>query len=137
MRLGRLLPLGIALSLAASAAVPRAARAQQVTARFEITSVGDSTFTFPIGSMRWAASRSRGIVVDPARRDALVARFRVLEVRRDTVTALVTGQTSRITTEHFVVLQPPPPPRWYARRSFWSGAALGGALGLAIGGLAF
>ena len=128
------------LALASALAVAVASApvgAQQLAARFEVTSVGDSTFTFAVGSMRWAATRSRGIVVDPARRDALVARFRILGVQNDTVTALVTGQTSRVTIEHFVVLNPPPPPKWYARPSFWGGAALGALAGLLVGGVAF
>ena len=129
---------GLLAASALFAAVTSApAGAQQLAARFEITSVGDSTFTFPVGSMRWAATRGRGIVVDPARRDALVARFRVLRMQNDTVTALVTGQTSRVTTDHFVVLDPPPPPKWYVRRAFWGGTAAGALLGLLIGGVAF
>ena len=114
---------------------PRSAGAQQITARFEIASVGDSTFTFAIGPQKWVAQRTRGIVVDPAARDALVARFRILSVADGVVTALVTGQTTDVTTQHFVVMTPPGPPRWYKRPEFWRGTALGGAVGLLIGAL--
>ena len=121
MRLGRILVRVVALALGAFLlAVPRNAGAQQVTARFEITSVGDSTFTFAIGPQRWVAQRTRGIVVDPAQRDALVARFRILRVDEGVVTALVTGQTTVVTTQHFVVMNPPPLPKWYKRSVFWS-----------------
>jgi hypothetical protein len=123
----------IAMAAFAGVALPASVRAQQVAARFEITAVGDSTFSFWIGDQRWAALRQRGIVVDPARRDALVARFRVLGVHADTVTALVTGQTGPVTTEHFVVMQPPPPPPWYRRRAFWGGAGLGTVVGVLLG----
>lgn len=129
--------LVLAALLAAGAAGAAPAGAQQVAARFEITSVGDSTFAFWIGTQAWAATRGRGIVVDPARRDALVARFRILGVTGDTVTALVTGQTSRITTQHFVVMPPPPPPRWFRRGTFWGGGALGLLVGALVGGALF
>lgn len=129
--------LALAALLVAGAAGASRAGAQQVAARFEITSVGDSTFAFWIGTQAWAATRGRGIVVDPARRDALVARFRILGVTGDTVMALVTGQTSRITTQHFVVMPPPPQPRWFRRGAFWGGGALGALLGVVVGGVLF
>jgi len=137
VRLGRSLVPGIALALGALVGAPRAAAAQQVTARFEIASVGDSTFTFAMGTQRWVAQRSRGIVVDPAARDALVARFRILSVSEGVVTALVTGQTTAVTTQHFVVLNPPALPPWYKRAAFWAGTTAGAALGLVVGGVLF
>ena len=137
MRLGRSLVLGAALALGALVGAPRAAGAQQVTARFEIATVGDSTFTFAIGPQRWVEQRTRGIVVDPARRDALVARFRILSVSEGVVTALVTGQTTLVTTQHFVVMNPPPPPPLLKRPAFWSGTAAGTVLGLILGGVLF
>jgi hypothetical protein len=127
----------VGAALVAGAVAPARAQAQQVAARFEITSVGDSTFTFAIGSQAWVARRNRGIVVDPARRDALVARFRILVVTEGVVTALVTGQTTPVTTQHFVVMNPPPPPRWHHRGTFWAGTALGGVVGLILGGVIF
>jgi hypothetical protein len=127
----------VALALVAGLFAAAPAGAQQVAARFEITAVGDSTFTFAQGSQSWVGRRTRGVVVDPARRDALVARFRIMDVSNGIVTALVTGQTTSVTTQHFVVLTPPPPPRVYARRSFWGGAAVGAAVGALLGGLLF
>ena len=137
MRLGGSLLLGIALALGALVAVPRVGGAQQVAARFEIASVGDSTFTFAIGTQSWVAQRRTGIVVDPTRRDAQVARFRILGVEEGVVTALVTGQTTLVTTQHFVVMSPPPPPPWHKRSVFWAGAGAGGLLGLLLGGVLF
>jgi hypothetical protein len=125
-----------ALLLAAPVAA-RPAGAQQVAARFEITVVGDSTFSFPIGTLQWVALKRRGIVVDPARRDALVARFRIQGVQDGVVAAVVTGQTARVTTQHVVVLEPPAPSRWYRRGTFWGGSALGLAVGAIVGGLLF
>jgi hypothetical protein len=83
------------------------------------------------------AERRRGIVVDPARRDALVARFRILSMQSDTVTALVTGQTTLVTAQHVVVMNPPPPATWYKRSDVWRGSALGALAGLIVGGLLF
>lgn len=138
MRLVRWLVLAAGLSLGALVGAPSAAPAQQVTARFPIDSVlTDTTFRFSMGGARWVPQRGRGIVVDPTRRDALVARFRILSVSEGVVTGLVTGQTSELTTQHFVQMLPPPPPRWYKRAAFWSGAALGGAAGLILGGVLF
>lgn len=138
MRGARSLGLGLALALGGGVvAVPPAVGAQQVTARFEIVEVADTTFKFSMGAQRWVASRNRGIVVDPARRDMLVARFRIAGVQGDTVVGVVTGQTTRVTIEHFVVMNPPPAPAWYKRSAFWSGIGLGGALGLLLGGVLF
>ena len=137
MRLGRSLVVGAALALGTVVGAPRAVAAQQVSARFEIASVGDSTFTFAIGPQRWVEQRTRGIVVDPARRDALVARFRILSVSEGVVTALVTGQTAAVTTQHFVVMTPPPPPPLLKRPTFWGGAAVGAVLGVLLGGALF
>ena len=138
MSVRRSILLTVALVLGALAGIaPRTAAAQQITARFEIATVGDSTFTFAIGPQAWVAKRTRGIVVDPAKRDALVARFRILSVTEGVVTALVTGQTTEVTTQHFVVMTPPPPPRWYKRAALWTGAAAGGAVGMLLGALIF
>lgn len=137
MRSARSLGLGLVLAGGAWVAAPGAVGAQQVTARFEIAEVSDTTFKFAMGAQRWVASRNRGIVVDPARRDMLVARFRIASVQGDTVVGVVTGQTTRVTIEHFVVMNPPPAPAWYRRSAFWSGIGVGGAVGLILGGALF
>lgn len=127
------LPLLAALTLAAATiAPPRGAGAQESAYRFEITAVGDSTFTFPLGRNRWLHPGLQGIAVDPMRRDALVARFRVLRVTPSDATALITGQTTRLTTEHVALIERPRRP-WYRSAAFWVGTLLGGAVGFAIG----
>jgi hypothetical protein len=105
--------------------------------RFEILAVGDTTFEFLAPKADWLRPRMTGSVVDPRRRDVLIARFVVLAVGTDSATALVTGQTTRVVTDHVaLVSRPPAPPRVIARverRRFWSGAAIGGLFGLIAG----
>ena len=114
-------------------ALPSRAVAQDRDVRFEITSVGDTTVMFRAGKMTWVVRSPSAIVVDPKRRDALVARIKVLSVSSNgDATAVVTGQTGRITTDHFVLAQEPPQ-HWYRNAMLWVGAALGLAAGFAIG----
>ena len=127
-----------ALAFAATllvAAPVAAAGAQQRDFRFEITSVGDSTVTFRTGRLTWIVRSPSTIVVDPRRRDALVARLKVLSVSSaGEATAVVTGQTGRITTDHFV-LAIEPRSRWYRSPLLWIGTAFGLATGFALGKL--
>lgn len=114
---------------------PRAAWAQQRDARFEITSVGDTTITFRAGKLTWVVRSPSAIVVDPRRRDALVARLKVLSVSSSgEATAVVTGQTGRITTDHFVVAAEPRS-RWYRNALLWMGTAFGLLAGFGLGRL--
>lgn len=105
--------------------------------RFEIVAVGDSTIAFLAPNASWLAVGNTGIAVDPRRRDILVARFRVLARHADTATALVTGQTTRLVTEHVaLVARPPTPPvvlRRIEQRRFWAGAAVGAVFGVIAG----
>ena len=105
--------------------------------RFEIVAVGDSTFAFLAPNASWLAAGSAGIAVDPRRRDILVARFRVIARQADTATALVTGQTTRLVTEHVaLVARPPVPPvvlRRIEQRRFWAGAVVGAVFGVIAG----
>ena len=112
----------VALSL------PRRSVAQESAYRFPITAVGDSTFSFEVAKNGWVKRGLHGIAVDPQRRDALVARFKVLSVDRGTATALVTGQTTRLSTDHAALIEREPLP-FYHRSSFWLGVLLGGAIG--------
>lgn len=116
--------------LLALAAAPRA-RAQESAYRFEITQVGDSTFVFHLGSASWVRRGMHGVAVDPRRRDVLVARFTVLGVSADSATALVTGQTTRVTTDQVALLSRPTAP-WWKRGEFWSGILIGGLLGAVL-----
>lgn len=108
----------------------RTARAQESAYRFEIAKVGDSTFTFtfPKASHGWVKPGMEGIAVDPERRDALVARFRILRVKEGSATALVTGATTRVNDRHVALLERPTTP-FYRRGTFWLGTVLGAAVG--------
>lgn len=120
--------LAIALGLSA---VP--AHAQLKGVRFEIAEVGDTTLAFRSGTERWLRRGLTGIAIDPRKRDILVARLRVLSVdKAGNVSALVTGQTTAVTTSHVVLMQEVPP-AWFKRRTFWGGMVLGVALGAAAG----
>ena len=109
----------LALALFAGLAAPRAVMAQDSAVRFEIRSVGDSTFTFAASQAPWVAKGQKGIAVDPRRRDGLVARFVVLGVDGGTANALILGQSQKVTTDHVVLLRPPQS-HWYASKRFWA-----------------
>ena len=118
--------LGLAL-------VAGTADAQFRGVRFEITQLGDTTFRFPRGSAGWVRPLTTGYVVDPRRRDALVARFRVARIDTGLVTAVITGQTTRVATEHIAVLSEPPKP-WWKGITFWAGTVFGVVIGALIAG---
>jgi hypothetical protein len=113
---------------------PRArAQAQDRDARFAITSVGDTSVTFQAGKMTWVVRSSRAIVVDPRRRDALVAQLKVLSIGANgEATAIVTAQTGRITTDH-VVIGTEPRSRWFKNPLMWMGTAFGLLAGFGLG----
>lgn len=131
----RRLSAAVAVAVAAVllvAATPGVAHAQRETARFFVDSVGDSTFVFRVGGAAWLRDGSAGIAVDPGRRDARVARFRVLSVRDGRATALITGQTTFVTTEHVALVEVPRRRFWRDTR-FWAGTLIGGVFGVALG----
>jgi hypothetical protein len=107
------------------------ARAQFRGVRFEITQVGDTTFRFPRGNAGWVKPGETGFAVDPRRRDALVAQFRVVAVDSGLATAIITGQTTRVATDHIAVLTEPPKP-WYKSITFWGGTLFGVVIGALI-----
>ena len=109
--------------------------AQETSARFEIASAGDSTFTLVVGRHPWVRPGLYGIVVDPRQRDVLIARFQIIAADSANAMGLVTGMTTRVTTEHVALLDRPPPPvpPWHKRRSFWLGVLFGIAAGFGIG----
>lgn len=109
------------------------ADAQSRGIRFEIVQVGDTTFRFPRGTAGWLKPDATGNVLDPRRRDILVARFRVMRVDSGLVTARITGLTTPVTTEHIAVLAEPPKP-WYRGITFWAGTVFGVVIGALIAG---
>jgi hypothetical protein len=128
VRLRGLLPIvGLAVGTALCAAN---AEAQRRAVRFEIIAVGDSTLQFKVGTAGWVRRGQSGTAVDPRKRDELVARFRIMRVRDGSATALVTGQTTALSTEHIATLEEPKRP-WFRAKTFWSGLVLGAALGIA------
>ena len=108
-------------------AVPATARAQVGSARFDIDSVGDSTVTFSVGNARWVRPGQTGLAVEPRRHDELIARLRVLRVANGTATAVITGQTGRVTEGEVALIRRPAPP-FYTVGLFWVGAAVGAAI---------
>ena len=118
-------------------ALPDDASPQETSARFEIASVGDSTFTLVVGRHPWVRPGLYGIVVDPRQRDVLIARFQIIAADSANAMGLVTGMAARVTTEHVALLDKPPPPvpPWHRRRSFWLGVLFGVAAGFGLSAL--
>jgi hypothetical protein len=103
--------------------------------RFEITEVQDSTFTIAVRGVPWVGAGMTGIVVDPAKRDVLVARYRIVRRGAADATALVTGQTTKVTIDQAALLQAPAV-RTSSKKAFWSGWGVGFLLGAVAGGIA-
>jgi len=123
----------VVLTAVVMVALPRGARAQERDVRFAITHVGDTTVTFEAGKMTWIVRSPRAIVVDPRRRDALVAQLKVLTIGANgEATALVTAQAGRITTDH-IVIGTEPRSRWYKSPLMWMGTAFGLLVGFGLG----
>jgi hypothetical protein len=120
------------LALILGALAPLRLRAQEEAVRFDIRSVGDSTFTFDVSRAPWVTRGQTGIAVDPRRRDGLVARFSVIHIDEGVATALILGQSQKLTTEHVVLLRAPRQ-HWYTSRRFWFGALGGLAVGFVVG----
>jgi hypothetical protein len=102
--------------------------AQPAYARFDITSVGDSTFTFATTGARWVKRSRTGLVVDPLHDDELIAKFRVTQTQKGMATGVVTAQTARLSTTD-VALLTQPHPLFLARPWFWIALVVGGAIG--------
>src|SRR4051812_6150309 len=117
----------------AIACAPMRARAQETAYRFEITTVGDSTVSLSTDKHEWVHEGLKGIAVDPMRHDALVARFVIIHVdlEKKRALAVVTGQTTRLTTAH-VALIDRPRRKWYAQPTLWIGAIVGAAIGASV-----
>lgn len=123
----------VALGLAAVAAPGSGAAAHDGghgDRRYAIVGVTDSTVTFLAPGERWLRAGSYGIAVDPRQRDALVGRLRVLHRSGDSSVALVTGQTTRMSTDYIAIFRRPSTPT-LRQRSFWGGVAAGAVAGAA------
>ncbi len=128
--------LFVAVVLAVVAALaPSRLAAQEGALRFGISAVQDSTFTFAIGPNNWVKRGQHGFAVDPHRRDALVARFEIVGVNDGIATALITGETTRLTTQNEALLDKPSS-HFFTTGLFVAGLALGLAAGF-LGGKAF
>jgi len=121
------------LSALALAFAPVRVRAQETSYRFEITTVGDSTVSLSTERHEWVHEGQKGIAVDPMRHDALVARFVIIQVDpvHKRALAIVTGQTTRITTDH-VALIARPGRKWYAEPTLWIVAVVGAIVGAVV-----
>ncbi len=108
-------------------AAPAAAHAQVGSARFDIDSIGDSTVTFAVGNARWVHAGQTGLAVEPRRHDELIARLRVITVSNGSATAVITGQTSRVSEGQVALIRRPAPP-FYTVGLFWIGAAVGAVI---------
>ena len=125
--------LVVALAALLTFLTPFRARAQDRDVRFAITHVGDTTVTFQAGKMTWIVRSPRAIVVDPRRRDALVAQLKVLSISANgEATAVVTAQAGRVTTDH-IVIGTEPKSRWYRSPLLWMGTAFGLLAGFGLG----
>jgi hypothetical protein len=115
-------------SITAPTTTPSLPRIPRDAARFEIDSVTDSTATFRVREATWIRPGLQSYVVDPAQRDALVARLRIMTRAGEHATALVTGQVTSVKPEHFLLVVRPDVPWWKSRR-FWTGTVVGATVG--------
>ena len=121
-------PVGAASVLDEPTAASAASTPDPQLRRYEVVAAEDTTFTILVGPDRWVRRGTVGVAVDPKRRDALVARFRVLSRVGDSAIALVTGQTTRVEVTHVALIrQPVSGP--FRQAVFWGGLFLGLAVG--------
>jgi hypothetical protein len=111
--------------------VPTRAAAQTAYVRFDITAIGDTTFTFSTAGVHWVKRSQSGLVVDPTHADELIAKFVVSRSRKGSAVGLVTGQTGRINM-NYVALIKEPHHAFFTRPWFWLGVAAGGIIGWGI-----
>ena len=120
-----------ALAAAVAGAAERSAVAgdpREGERRFPIAAVTESTVTLLAPGEAWLRTGAYGIAVDPRQRDALVGRLRVMRRAGDSSVALVTGQTTRLSTDHVAIFRRPATPL-LRRGAFWGGVLTGLAVG--------
>lgn len=110
------------------------ARIPRDAARFPIERITDSTATIRLEEARWVKAGLSAWLVDATRGDALVARLRVTSRDSLEATALVLSQAAALRQTHVLVMAHPTAP-WWKRGAFWSGAAIGAALGVGAGAI--
>ena len=108
------------------------ARIPRNASRFDIEAVTDSSVQFQSREVDWLRPGMTAYVVDPLHRDALIAKVQVSEVLAARITASITSQVTRVTTDH-VLLVSPREASWWSARRFWFGALTGGVVGGALG----
>ncbi|MEP6781079.1 MAG: hypothetical protein ABJC26_14385 [Gemmatimonadaceae bacterium] len=74
----------------------------------------------------------RAHVVDPAQRDALIARLTITSVDTQRVVAKITGKVSQVAASHAVLVERPDK-SWWRDHRFWFGAIAGGTIGALVG----
>ena len=104
-------------------------------ARFSIATTTDSTVVFRPIEARWLKSGMRALTVDPAQRDALIARLTIKRVDTSGVLASIDGRVAQVSTSH-VVLVVRPSITWWRDKRFWFGAGAGVAAGALAAGTA-
>ena len=95
--------------------------------RFAIAGTSDSTVRFQAGDAKWLRSGMTGYAVDPAKKDAFVARLSLLTDANGDYSALVTGLLRPIDSTHVIVMIPPATP-WWRTKQFWGGLLSGAAV---------
>ena len=83
--------------------------------------------------MRWLRVGMTVNAVDPAQRDALVARLRIVRSDSGRFVALVTSQMAPVTTQHFLLAAQPSVP-WYRMWRMWGAVAAGAVVGAGVAG---
>ena len=119
-------------SLSFEATTSGRARIPRNAARFEIEAVTDSSVQFQSHEVDWLRTGMTAYVVDPLHRDALIAKVRVSEVLAARISATISSQVTRVTTDH-VLLVSQPTASWWNSRRFWFGALTGSVVGGALG----
>ncbi len=100
-------------------------------ARFEIESVVDSTARFRPFEARVLRIGMTVLAVDPAQRDALVARLRIVRSDSGRMVALVTSQMAPVTSQHVLLAVRPAVP-WYKMWRTWGAMAAGAVVGAGV-----
>ncbi|MEP6765383.1 MAG: hypothetical protein ABJB66_13780 [Gemmatimonadaceae bacterium] len=114
------------------AIAPVSNRMPRNPARFLIDSASDTTVVFRGSEAHWLRVGMRANVVDPAQRDALIARVTIMSVDTARVVATITGKVSQVSASHAVLIALPEK-SWWRDHRFWFGAIVGAIAGAFAG----